>query len=89
MAPSRCKQLITDTVDILNEEERTMMREKRVIPPVAYRVEEAAEALRLSRDKVYELIRSGELRSIKVGSRRLVPVVALTEYVEKSSGDAA
>jgi len=66
-----------------------MKSEKRVIPPVAYRVEEAAEALRLSRDKVYELIRSGQLRSIKVGSRRLVPVAALTEYVDKGSGNAA
>ncbi|WP_409141891.1 helix-turn-helix domain-containing protein [Cellulosimicrobium sp. RS] len=52
-----------------------------VVIPVVYRVEEAAEALRISRDSIYELIRSGRLRTIKVGSRRLVPVVALSEYV--------
>ena len=46
-----------------------------------YRVDEAATALRISRDTIYELIRSGRLRTIKVGARRLVPVVALTEYV--------
>jgi excisionase family DNA binding protein len=59
------------------------------IPPVVYRVEEAAEALRLTRDSVYELIRSGQLRSFKVGRRRLVPIQALTEYVASMSGDAA
>ena len=48
---------------------------------VLYRVEEAAAALRLSRWTVYELIRSGRLRTVKQGNRRLVPVAALHEYV--------
>lgn len=61
-----------------------------VVPPVVYRVEEAAEALRMSRDRVYELIRSGRLRTIKEGRLRLVPIAALSEYVEAASGgDAA
>ena len=48
--------------------------------PVLYRVEEAAEALRLSRSATYELIRSGLLRTVKVGSRRRVPVDAVVAY---------
>lgn len=52
-----------------------------VVPAVLYNVDEAAEALRLSRTRMYELIRSGQLRTVKVGARRLVPVTALTEYV--------
>ncbi|GAB3172393.1 hypothetical protein GCM10027059_42020 [Myceligenerans halotolerans] len=52
------------------------------VVPVLYRVEEAAEALRISRCTAYELIRSGALRSVKIGTRRLVPVIALSEYVE-------
>lgn len=52
-----------------------------VVTPVLYRVDEAAEALRLSRSVVYELIRSGRLRTVKEGRRRLVPVAALAEYV--------
>lgn len=60
-----------------------------VTPRLCYRVDEAAEALQLSRSLIYELIRSGQLRSVKAGRRRLVPVEALTEYVEHLSTGAA
>ena len=59
------------------------------VPAVLYRVEEAAEALRLSRSAIYELIRSGQLRSVKVGRRRLIPVDALRECVDLLGGEAA
>ena len=52
------------------------------VPAVLYGVDEAAVALRLSRSLIYELIRSGRLRSVKQGRRRLVPVSALEEYVD-------
>lgn len=51
------------------------------VEPLAYRVDEAAEALRISRSAIYELIRSDQLRTIKHGSRRLVPVACLHEYI--------
>jgi excisionase family DNA binding protein len=43
------------------------------VPTVLYGVEEAAAALRLRRSVLYELIRSGQLRTVKQGRRRLVP----------------
>jgi excisionase family DNA binding protein len=36
------------------------------VAPVLYRVDEAAEALRLSRSVLCELIRSGGLRTVKL-----------------------
>jgi excisionase family DNA binding protein len=57
------------------------LKDRPPVAPVLYRVDEAAEALRLSRSVLYELIRSGRLRTVKAGRRRLVPVAALTEYV--------
>jgi excisionase family DNA binding protein len=51
------------------------------VPAVLYGVEEAAAALRLSRSVLYELIRSGRLRTVKQGRRRLVPVSASAEHV--------
>ena len=43
--------------------------------------EEAADRLALSRTTIYELIRTGELRSVKIGRARRIPVAALGEYV--------
>ncbi|WP_433797654.1 helix-turn-helix domain-containing protein [Actinoplanes sp. CA-252034] len=37
--------------------------------------------LSLSRSVIYELIRSGRLRTVKEGRTRLVPESAITEYV--------
>ncbi|SEH03504.1 DNA binding domain-containing protein, excisionase family [Nonomuraea solani] len=42
---------------------------------------EASEMLGLGRTKVYELIAAGELRSVKIGRSRRVPVEALTAFV--------
>ena len=59
----------------------TASKDRPPVPAVLYRVDEAADALRLSRSALYELIRSGRLRTVKAGRRRLVPVAALAEYV--------
>jgi excisionase family DNA binding protein len=56
-------------------------RKSRVVPVVRLSVPEAATSLGLSKTMLYELIRSGRLRTVKQGRRRLVPVGALAEYV--------
>jgi excisionase family DNA binding protein len=45
-------------------------------------VDEAAERLRVSRWTLYNLIRSNQLRTVKIGRRRLVPVAALSECLD-------
>jgi excisionase family DNA binding protein len=46
-----------------------------------YRVPEAMRLLSLSRTVIYELIRSGRLRSVTQGRTRLIPATAIAEYV--------
>lgn len=48
--------------------------------------EEAAEALAICRAKVYELMRSGTLPSVRIGTSRRVPVDALQEFVAALRG---
>jgi excisionase family DNA binding protein len=50
-------------------------------PRVLYRIEEAAQLLSVSKSRVYELIRSGQLRTVKVGKSHRVPARSLDEYV--------
>lgn len=45
------------------------------------RPEEVARALGVSRTTVFELIRSGALRSVKIGAARRVSATALAEFV--------
>ncbi len=47
-----------------------------------YRVEEAAQLLGVSRTRIFDLIKLGELRSVKIGSSRRIPAGALDEYIE-------
>ena len=49
--------------------------------PLLYRPEEAAEQLAVGRTMVFELIRSGRLRSVKVGGARRITPQALTDFV--------
>jgi excisionase family DNA binding protein len=48
---------------------------------VLLRPEEVAQALGVSRTTVFELIRAGALRSVKIGAARRVSATALAEYV--------
>jgi excisionase family DNA binding protein len=60
-------------------------------------VEDIMARLNLGRSKVYELLGSGQLRSIKVGRRRLVSDAQLVSFISRleagdvtvSGGDAA
>ncbi len=45
--------------------------------------EEAAEVLSIGRSKVYELIGTGELASVRIGTSRRVPTDALVEFVSR------
>ena len=46
-------------------------------------VPEAAEALAISRSKLYELLASGDVASIRIDGSRRIPLIALEEYVSR------
>ncbi|MEU6795717.1 helix-turn-helix domain-containing protein [Nonomuraea wenchangensis] len=46
-----------------------------------YRVTDAMHLLSLSRSVIYELIRSGRLRSVTQGRTRLIPASAIEDYI--------
>jgi excisionase family DNA binding protein len=48
----------------------------------AYTVEQVAEILHIGRDKVYFLLRTGQLRSIKIGKLRRITDQHLTAFIE-------
>lgn len=48
--------------------------------------EEAAEVLSIGRSKVYELIGTGELASVRIGTSRRVPTDALVEFASRLRG---
>ncbi|OYQ35722.1 hypothetical protein CHU93_01445 [Sandarakinorhabdus cyanobacteriorum] len=56
-----------------------------VIPPskLAYSVKDACALIGLSRSKIYALMASGELGSIRVGGRRLIPADAIRRLFEE------
>lgn len=49
---------------------------------------EAAEVLRLSRHKVYELCNSGQLRSFKIGRARRIAAAAIADFVAELESEA-
>ena len=50
----------------------------------AYTVEQVAEMLHIGRDKVYFLLRTGQLRSIKIGKLRRITDQHLAEFIERT-----
>lgn len=46
-------------------------------------VNDAANILSVGRTTIYGLLNNGELKGVKVGSRRLIPDESIVEYQEK------
>jgi excisionase family DNA binding protein len=55
----------------------------------AYTVEQVAKMLNISRDKVYYLLRTRQLRSIKIGKSRRITDQHLADFIASLEDDAA
>lgn len=60
----------------------------RTVAPVSYSVEDAATALGLGRTFVFQLIKEGRLKAVKVGRRTLVPVREVEAFLARMGGVA-
>jgi excisionase family DNA binding protein len=58
------------------------------IPILALRVEDAAKSLGLGRTTTFGLVAEGRLRSVKVGSRTIIPISAINEFLAEIGGAA-
>ena len=56
---------------------------------LVYSVDEAAEQLSIGRTLAYDLIRSGQLPSIKIGHRRLIARDDLESFVQSRRSEEA
>jgi len=50
------------------------------LQPVLLSIDETAQSLRIGRSMVWQLVKTGELRSVKIGASRRIPVAAIAEY---------
>jgi len=50
--------------------------------PISVRVPIAVQLTGISRSKLYELIKSGELQIVKVGSVTLIPIDNLQRFID-------
>lgn len=50
-------------------------------------VEQSADMLGQGRSSIYELLRTGDLESVKIGRSRRIPAAALEEYVARLRRD--
>ena len=50
------------------------------------RVEDVAEALMIGRNRVYELINSNEIKSMRIGRNIKIPKECVIEYIRNKSG---
>jgi excisionase family DNA binding protein len=53
------------------------------VPRLLMTVPEATEALAISRSKLYELISSGAIVSVRIDGLHCIPLTALEEYVSR------
>ena len=58
------------------------MAETHVGEQLAFSPDDAARRLGLGHTTIYRLIREGQIRSVKVGRRRLLPLAEIHKFLE-------
>jgi excisionase family DNA binding protein len=64
-----------------HERESRLAKPCEAVPKLLLTPEEAADALGVGRTTVYELLRTGAITSVRIGSSRRIPTSSVQEYV--------
>ena len=73
-------RIVTDTITIYRHVTEKLMES------ATLSVEETAKVLGIGRNSAYEGVRTGEIPSIRIGKRILVPRLALERILENAGG---
>lgn len=55
--------------------------------PILFDVPSAARQLSISRTTLYELLKAGEIQSVKIGALRRIPLTALHAYTTRKAAE--
>jgi len=59
------------------------------LPPLAHQIPAACRRLGIGRSAMYELIKAGDIKPIKVGTRTLIPEAQLVQFIATRMAVAA
>lgn len=85
---ARLAAAVTELVAAIRDEVRTQSVTAPMAPR-AYSVAEAAKAIGISRSELYKHVRTGMLRTHKIGARRVVTAAALDDFLGGASPPGA
>ena len=57
------------------------MKQPNELPPLAYQVSPFCRRIGIARSTFYELVRKGEIRTVTLGGRRLVPATEVARLL--------
>jgi excisionase family DNA binding protein len=55
--------------------------------PILYDIPTAARQLSISRSTLYELLKAGDIASVKIGTLRRIPLAALRDYIARKAAE--
>jgi excisionase family DNA binding protein len=82
---TRLEAALAELADALRDEVRAELNERADGPPELLSIAQAARRLGIGRTATYDAIGRGELRSIRIGRRRLVAADALVEMTKRGT----
>jgi len=82
---ARLESALAELADAIRAELRAELAAREAGPPDLLSVAQASRRLSIGRSALYDAIGRGDLRSIKIGRRRLVPSDALAELTERTA----